>query len=51
MPQLILLNESALKVVEDSEKSEFIHSQIKIGTKIAYIPNLDMVEAIISQQK
>lgn len=51
MPQLILINESALNIVENSEESKFIHSQIKIGTKIAYIPNLDMVEMIINQQE
>ncbi|NQY27311.1 MAG: chemotaxis protein CheW [Piscirickettsiaceae bacterium] len=50
MPQLILLKESALNIVENTQDSEFIHCQIQIGNKIAYIPNLDRVETIISQQ-
>ncbi|MBE9533016.1 MAG: chemotaxis protein CheW [Proteobacteria bacterium] len=51
MPQLILLNESALNIVENTDSSEYIHCKIQIGNKITYIPNLDMVETIISQQK
>ena len=51
MPQLILLNESALNIVEDPDGSEYTHCKIQIGNKVTYIPNLDMVETIISQQK
>jgi len=49
VPQLIHLNESALKLALDSEDSDFLHYQITIGNKIAYIPNLDAIESIISQ--
>jgi chemosensory pili system protein ChpC len=50
-PQLIHLTESALKIVEDAEPSAFIHCQIRVGNKIAYIPNLDNIETEISAQK
>lgn len=48
--QLININEAALKLALDVEDSDFLHCQIKIGSKIAYIPNLDTIEATISQQ-
>ncbi|HHA18185.1 MAG: chemotaxis protein CheW [Gammaproteobacteria bacterium] len=51
VPQLIHLNEAALKLAPDTRESEFLHYQIQIGTKIAYIPNLDAIEASISQQQ
>lgn len=50
-PQLIHLNESALRLVADVADSEFLHCQIQIGSKIAYIPNLDNIEITISQQQ
>ena len=50
MPQLILLDESALKPVANTEDSDFVHCQIQIGNKITYIPNLDIIESTISQQ-
>ena len=49
VPQLIHLNESALKLAQDTEESEFLHYQIQIGNKIAYIPNLDTIENSINQ--
>jgi len=48
-PQLIHLDESALKLAKDGFDSEFLHYQIQIGKKIAYIPNLDKIEAALSQ--
>jgi chemosensory pili system protein ChpC len=48
-PQLIHLNESALKLVDAPEDSDFLHCRIHIANKIAYIPNLDHIEATISQ--
>ena len=50
-PQLIHLNESALKLAQDTQDSEFLHCQIQIGNKIAYIPNLDTIEMTINQQQ
>ncbi|PCJ32413.1 MAG: hypothetical protein COA90_03180 [Gammaproteobacteria bacterium] len=49
VPQLIHINESALTLAADEEESEFLHYQIKIGNKVAYIPNLDKIEASIEQ--
>lgn len=51
VPQLIHLNESALRLAPNTEESEFLHYQIQIGTKVAYIPNLDAIETSISQQQ
>lgn len=48
VPQLIYLNESALRLVPDSNDSEYLHYQIAIGTKVAYIPNLDLIETMLS---
>jgi len=49
-PQLIHLNETALKLVEDGEvESEYLHCRTHIGNKVAYIPNLDKLEAMILQ--
>lgn len=48
-PQLIHLTESALNVIDDAAPSEFIHCQIRVGNKIAYIPNLDSIESVISK--
>jgi len=50
VPQLIHLNESALKLAQDTEDSDFLHYQIQIGNQVAYIPNLDKIEATLSQQ-
>ncbi len=50
-PQLIHLNETALKLVEDGTvESEFLHCRTHIGNKVAYIPNLDKLEEIALQQ-
>jgi len=51
VPQLIHLNESALKLAQDTEGSDFLHYQIQIGNKVAYIPNLDRIEEALSQQQ
>lgn len=49
-PQLIHLNESALKLVhDDTQLSPYLHCRTHIGNKIAYIPNLDKLEDIIVQ--
>ncbi|MDH5358359.1 MAG: chemotaxis protein CheW [Gammaproteobacteria bacterium] len=50
-PQLIHLTESALKLAPENQNTQFLHCQIQIGNKIAYIPNLDTIEATISQQQ
>ncbi len=50
VPQLIQINQSALKMVHnDAEDSPYLHYQIQIGNKIAYIPNLDNIETELSQ--
>jgi len=49
VPQLIHLNESALKLAQDTETSDFLHYKIQIGNKVAYIPNLDKIEETLSQ--
>lgn len=49
-PQLIHLTESALNLVEVEKDSEFIHCQTQVGTKLAYIPNLDAIESAILNQ-
>ncbi len=46
-PQLITLNASALKMTHDQNTSEYLYCQIKIGNKIAFIPNLDRLEMAI----
>lgn len=43
-PQLITLNETALQATHDANDSAFLHCQIKIGNKVAFIPNLDNLE-------
>jgi chemosensory pili system protein ChpC len=48
VPQLIHLNESALLMAEDAEESDFLLFQLPIGNKLAYIPNLDSIEASLS---
>tara|TARA_R110000772_G_scaffold154947_1_gene266002 strand:+ start:503 stop:967 length:465 start_codon:yes stop_codon:yes gene_type:complete len=50
VPQLIHLTESALKLAENVIKSDYVHYQIRIGNKVAYIPNLDAIETTLSQQ-
>lgn len=50
-PQLIHLTESALKIINTPEQSDYTHCQLQIGNKIAYIPNLDAIEMVISRQK
>lgn len=49
-PQLIHLNESALKLVEGEQaQSPYLHCQTHIGNKIAYIPDLDKIETLITE--
>jgi chemosensory pili system protein ChpC len=50
VPQLILLTESALKIAEKVITSDYVHYQIQVGNKIAYIPNLDAIETMLSKQ-
>jgi chemosensory pili system protein ChpC len=50
VPQLIHLTELALKQAEDSIESDYVHYHVQIGNKIAYIPNLDAIETMLSQQ-
>lgn len=50
VPQLIHLTESALKQAEQSIESDYVHYQVQIGNKVAYIPNLDAIETMLSQQ-
>jgi chemosensory pili system protein ChpC len=50
VPQLIHLNESALKLADNTISSEYVHYQIQVGNKVAYIPNLDAIETTLSQQ-
>ena len=49
VPQLIHLTESVLKSATDAIESDFVHYQIQIGNKVAYIPNLDAIETMLSQ--
>lgn len=49
VPQLIHLNESALRPAENRQESDYLHYQIQVGNKVAYIPNLDSIEASLSQ--
>lgn len=48
-PQLITLNEDALQQIPDTEDSDFLYCQIKIGNQIALIPHLDNIEANLKQ--
>lgn len=48
-PQLIHLNESALKLIEQSNESPYLHCRTQIANKIAFIPNLDTLEQAICQ--
>jgi chemosensory pili system protein ChpC len=47
-PQLITINESAIKLAEDISNTDYIYSQIKIGNKVAFIPHLDNIEIALS---
>lgn len=51
VPQLIHFTESALKLAEDAIESDYVHYQIRVGNKVAYIPNLDAIETMLSQQR
>ncbi|WP_289281423.1 MULTISPECIES: chemotaxis protein CheW [unclassified Methylophaga] len=46
-PQLITLNASALKMTHDQNNSDYLYCQIKVGNKVAFIPNLDKLEIAI----
>lgn len=51
-PQLIHINESALKLVDDNTAtSAYLHCRTHIGNKIACIPNLDELEELILQHR
>ncbi|WP_438970599.1 chemotaxis protein CheW [Methylophaga sp.] len=50
-PQLITLNQAALQLTHDDNNSPYLHCQIKIGNKVALIPNLDQIEIAIESQK
>lgn len=50
VPQLITLNESALQASENLDDNPWIYSQLKIGHKIAFIPNLDAIEKHLQNQ-
>ncbi len=47
-PQLITIDESAIKFSDDLSHSDYVHSQIKIGNKVAFIPHLDNIEIALS---
>jgi chemosensory pili system protein ChpC len=46
-PQLIHLNESALKLLAQGDESIYLYCRTQIANKIAYIPNLDSLEKTI----
>lgn len=50
VPQLITLNESALRPVDDMQANPWVYSQLKMGNKVAYIPNLDALEKHLQNQ-
>lgn len=50
-PQLITLNQAALRLTHDDNPSPYLHCQIKIGNKVAFIPDLDQLEIAIQSQK
>jgi chemosensory pili system protein ChpC len=50
-PQLITLNHAALQLTHDENSSDYLHCQIKIGNKVAFIPNLDQLEMRLEAQK
>lgn len=50
-PQLITLNQTALRRTHDEDTSPFLYCRIKIGSKAALIPDLDRVETAIQAQK
>lgn len=50
-PQLITLNQAALQLTHDDNNSPYLHCQIKIGNKVAFIPDLDQLEMAIESQK
>lgn len=49
VPQLIHLNESTLLQAKHAEESDFLLYELPIGNNLAYIPNLDTIEASLSQ--
>ncbi len=49
-PQLITLNESALQQTHDTDESNYLYCQIKIGNKVAFIPHLDNIETQLKEQ-
>lgn len=50
-PQLITLNQAALRLTHDDNSSPYLHCQIKISNKVALIPNLDALEHAIRQEQ
>ena len=49
--QLIQINQAALQLSDTQKDSNFLHCQIQIGNKIAYLPNLDNIEIMIQRQQ
>lgn len=49
-PQLIMLNETVVNQTHDIDDSSFLHCQIKIGNKVAFIPHLDNIETRLNEQ-
>jgi len=49
-PQLITLNHAALQLTDDENNSPYLHCQIKIGNKVAFIPDLDQLEMRLETQ-
>jgi len=50
-PQLITLNQAALRLTHDDNNSPYLHCQIKISNKVALIPNLDALEQAIKLEQ
>lgn len=49
-PQLITLNEAALQISPQQSGDNWLHCQIKIGSQIALLPNLDQIENHLQNQ-
>lgn len=47
---MINLNESALKLAKNVIESDYIHYQIQVGNRVAYIPDLDAIETTLNQE-
>ena len=49
--QLIQINQTALQLATEVLDSSFLHCQIQIGNKVAYIPNLDNIEVMLDRNQ